>query len=299
MAVYSRILVARGGAIGDFILTTPVFSALKETYPTASIECLSPSGYGELAKSVGLVDACKNLDDRVWASFFVLNGDLDDETAKWISQFDLIVSFLYDPEETWVNNIRRTSSARFIQGCARPSDGGNQPASITLLSVLEEIGIREADPLPKITIDANGSDSYDLVVHPGSGSELKNWPIENWIELLRAWLDRNSGRLLILGGEAEEKKMTQLRATINSTRVSFALNRSLVSIASLLGNSRFFMGHDSGITHLAAAIGMPVLILWGPSNMHVWSPQHKNVWLMGLKKGGNVVSPSTVLGQIG
>ncbi|HBU60617.1 MAG TPA: hypothetical protein DEB48_12320, partial [Verrucomicrobiales bacterium] len=68
---------------------------------------------------------------------------------------------------------------------------------------------------------------------------------------------------------------------------------------SLLGNSRFFLGHDSGITHLAAAIGMPVLILWGPSNMHVWSPQHKNVRLMGLKKGGNVVSPSTVLGQIG
>ena len=299
MVVYSRILVARGGAIGDFVLTMPVFAALKETYPEASIECLSPSGYGELVESVGLVDAWKNLDDRAWASFFVSNGDLDDEMAKWVSQFDLIVSFLYDPEEAWVNNIRRICSARFIQGCARPSDSGNQPATITLLSVLEEIGIRGADPLPRITIDTNGSDCYDLAVHPGSGSESKNWPIENWIELLSIWLDRNSGNLLVLGGEAEEKKMTQLKEIIDSCRVNFALNRSLVSVASSLSNSRFFLGHDSGITHLAAALGVPALVLWGSSNRCVWSPQHKHVRLMALNEGGIVVSPSTVLDQIG
>ena len=277
MVKFGRILVARGGAIGDFILTLPVFSALREAYPEATIGCLSPSGRGEMALAAGLADELSNLDGRQWAGFFVSGGDLDPEMVKWLSQFELIISFLHDSKEVWANNIRRSCSARLIQGCARPSDEDNRPASIILLSALEEIGISDADPLPRIEMDAAKSDCFDLAVHPGSGSELKNWPIDKWCEFFDVWLLNNPGRILVVGGEAETEKMNRIKQVMDSSPVDYLENESLPEVARGLKSSRVFVGHDSGITHLATALGVPSVVLWGPSNRAVWSPQHKNV----------------------
>ncbi|SVD08557.1 uncharacterized protein METZ01_LOCUS361411, partial [marine metagenome] len=96
-----RILIARGGAIGDFILTLPVFQALKASFPQATLGCLSPIGCGEIAQTAGLADELHDLDDRCWASFFVRDGQLNESACEWISSFDCIISFLYDPEEIW------------------------------------------------------------------------------------------------------------------------------------------------------------------------------------------------------
>ena len=138
MAGLDRILVVRGGAIGDFILTLPVFSSLRETFRSAVIGCLAPAGRGELAMAAGLADEIQDLGKREWAEFFVSDGDLDPERVKWLSQFDLVVSFLHDPKRVWANNLRRISSARLLEGCSRPSENGGMHVSKVLLSVLEQ-----------------------------------------------------------------------------------------------------------------------------------------------------------------
>ena len=295
MVKFGRILVARGGAIGDFILTLPVFSALREAYPEATIGCLSPSGHGEMALAAGLADELSNLDGRQWAGFFVSGGDLDPEMVKWLSQFELIISFLHDSKEVWANNIRRSCSARLIQGCARPSDEDNRPASIILLSALEEIGISDADPLPRIEMDAAKSDCFDLAVHPGSGSELKNWPIDKWCEFFDVWLLDNPGRILVVGGEAETGKMSRIKQVIDPAQADFLENVSLPEVARGLKSSRIFIGHDSGISHLATALGVPSVILWGSTNRAVWGPQHQHVRF--IQSGGTMdsITPDVVL----
>ena len=90
---FKRILIARGGAIGDFILTLPVFQALKASFPHATLGCLSPAGRGEIAQMAGLTDEIRNVDDRCWASFFVKNGELDGGVCNWLSSFDCIISY--------------------------------------------------------------------------------------------------------------------------------------------------------------------------------------------------------------
>ena len=60
MEMFGRILVVRGGAIGDFILTLPVFDALREAYPNAFVECLAPAGLKELVLTAGLADEFKS-----------------------------------------------------------------------------------------------------------------------------------------------------------------------------------------------------------------------------------------------
>ena len=74
----SRILVVRGGAIGDFVLTLPVLAALRAAYPQAGIAVLVSRECGELAVAGGLVDEARSLEGREWVGFFVQNGDCDE-----------------------------------------------------------------------------------------------------------------------------------------------------------------------------------------------------------------------------
>ena len=295
MAKFGRILVVRGGAIGDFILTLPVLGALRETYPNALVGCLAPAGLGDLALTAGLADKIQDLDGREWAEFFVSEGSLDFNMVKWLSQFDLVVSFLHDPDQVWAGNIKRICSGRLIQGCARPSDENNRPASITLLSALEEIGISEADPLPRIEMDAAKSDCFDLAVHLGSGSELKNWPIDKWCEFLDVWLLNNPGRVLVVGGEAETGKMSRIKQVIGPKQADFLENEPLPEVARGLKSSLIFIGHDSGMSHLATALGVPSIILWGSTNRSVWGPQHQHVRFIQSDGTMDSITPAEVL----
>jgi len=295
MAKFGRILVVRGGAIGDFILTLPVLDALRETYPNALVGCLAPVGLGELALTAGLADEIQDLDGREWAGFFVSEGSLDPNMVKWLSQFDLVISFLHDPDQVWAGNIKRICSARLIQGCARPSDENNRPASIILLSALEEIGIYDADPLPRIEMDEAKSDCFDLAVHLGSGSELKNWPIDKWCEFLDVWLLNNPGRILVVGGEAETGKMSRIKQSIDPASADFLENESLPEVSRRLKSSQIFIGHDSGISHLATALGVPSIILWGSTNRTVWGPRHHHVRFIQSDGTMDSITPAEVL----
>jgi heptosyltransferase-2 len=82
---------------------------------------------------------------------------------------------------------------------------------------------------------------------------------------------------LVVGGEAEAGKLIRIKRAIDPARVDFLENESLPELAGALKSSRFFVGHDSGVSHLAAALGVQSVILWGATNRVVWGPQHHHV----------------------
>jgi heptosyltransferase-3 len=118
-----------------------------------------------------------------------------------------------------------------------------------------------------------------LALHPGSGSERKNWSIENWIELAKTLLNAKAlfRTIIFASGEADEKEMARLRTLFeHESQVGFAHGLPLPQLAALLEQS-IFLGHDSGISHLAAAAGARCLILFGPTDPKVWAPLNKDV----------------------
>src|SRR5205807_8879566 len=106
-----------------------------------------------------------------------------------------------------------------------------------------------------------------VAFHSGSGSEAKNWPLENWIQLGDQLLNRKdfTGSLLIVSGEADQDRSQQLASIWKRPRVRFATNQPLPDLAAILENT-MFLGHDSGISHLAAAAGANCLLLFGPTD---------------------------------
>jgi heptosyltransferase-3 len=287
----NRILVIRGGAIGDFILTLPALKALRDAWPHAQIEILGYKHIAALAENRFYAQAVRSIEYAALSSFFARNSELPAELANYFASFDLIVSYLYDPDRIFEKNLRRCGVENLLCGPARIVQTADH-ATRQLAQPMEELGIRVVDLTEKVfpSVDdrqfarkfLQNLQEPILAIHPGSGSTEKNWPMENWIELfLRSGglpLVKDQGglpSLVVISGEAEQETEALERAFKNRG-VRFARNLPLTHLAAVLEHS-IFIGHDSGISHLAAAAGANCVLLFGPTDPNVWAPRNKSV----------------------
>jgi heptosyltransferase-3 len=273
-----KILVIRGGAIGDFILTLPAIAALRQQFPEAHLEVLGYPHIVQLALAGGLVNRVQPIEARELANFFARNGELSEDLRDYFSEFNIIVSYLYDPDEIFQTNVARCTRGQFIVGPHRPDETNKTHATEVYLKPLERLAIFGADSVPRLTFSYQPSTiNHQLALHPGSGSERKNWPEEKWAELIEHLLNATSANLLLIGGEAEGERLQKLAAALPPTRCVVARNVPLAQLAVRLRSCVGFVGHDSGITHLAAAVGLPCVVLWADTREEIWRPQGERV----------------------
>lgn len=290
-----KILVIRGGAIGDFILTLPAIAALRNQFPGAHLEVLGYPHIVQLAVAGGLVDRVQSIEARALAGFFARGGALEPDLADYFSQFDLMVSYLYDPDGIFRTNVSHCSRAQFIAGPHRPDERVPLHAAKVYLKPLERVAIFDADPVPRLSLDSQPATVDRVALHPGSGAEKKNWPEHKWAELVQHVLDGTSLSLILTGGEAEGERLQRLAAALPPARVSVAQSLPLPELARKLQPCAAFIGHDTGISHLSAALGLPGLVLWGETAEEIWRPPQKNVVIVKDRRGLKTLSVSQVL----
>lgn len=298
-AAKGKILVIRGGAIGDFILTLPAIAALRKQFPKAHLEVLGYPHIAQLAFAGGLVDRVQPIEARGLAGFFARDGGLASDLADYFSEFDLIVSYLFDPDEIFQTNVGRCSHGQFIAATHRPNEGEKIHATKVYLRPLERLAIFDADPVPRLTLNPQPLTLNQLALHPGSGSERKNWPEAKWAELLRHLVNSTELHLLLVGGEAEGERLRRLAAALPAARTALAQSLPLTELAGQLQSCAAFVGHDSGITHLAAALGLRTLVLWADSVEEIWRPQGEGVMIVKESSGLHSLSVQRVADQLG
>src|SRR4030095_2524626 len=110
----NRILVIRGGAIGDFILTLPALKALRDASPHAHLEILGYKHIAVLAENRFYAQAVRSIEYGPLSSFFAKNSKLPEELAGYFTSFNFIISYLYDPVEILNNNLRRGAVKKLI-----------------------------------------------------------------------------------------------------------------------------------------------------------------------------------------
>ncbi len=314
-AVQPKILVIRGGAIGDFLLTLPAIALLREAFPAARLEILGYQHIIALAASGGYADATRSIEYAALANFFNPKiAELDPELSEYFGSFQQVVSFLYDPDSFFSGNLRRCGVKNLIEASPKIDPEGDhatrqlaRPLEAMAL-YLEEAGtlLRPGDAETRFAdefLRAQGGNAIEpvspsaarplIAIHPGSGGERKNWPLERWLALAR-WLRSltlpgGRPRLLVVGGEADAKALSAFQSewpTGNpGTRpergeVLFAENLPLPCVGALLACCRLFIGHDSGISHLAAAVGAPGVLLFGPTDPDIWAPLHTGIQIV-------------------
>jgi heptosyltransferase-2 len=221
------------------------------------------------------------LDDPALAPFFAADAELP---AEWRSRFkwcDLVLSYLHDPARIFEQNVLRCGARRFVVGPSKLC--GTNHATEQLAVPLRDLGIHPDDLTPRLHIDQNERQKLGeqlslprefIALHPGSGSPSKNWPITHWIELTHDLL-RSRRAVAVIIGEAERTQLELFRVTFGE-RVAYAIDWPLRDLAALLASSTF-IGHDSGISHLAAAAGANCTVLFGATDPNVWSPRGDRV----------------------
>ena len=288
-----KILFIRGGALGDFIVTLPTLRLLRQKWPDAHIEVLGHPHLAEIAVHRHYLNGVRSVNHGPLSAFFTPRAVLDPSWMDYVGSFDLVLSYFYDPDELFLHNLQRCQPGDIYTHSPRVPEDFGRPAARYFAGILEPLGLALADdaasdvfPSPA-DLDAaraflNGLKPGTRVVaiHPGSGSETKNWPPQSWAELGRRLTEAfPEVALLVVEGEADAapaqavvqawKDLPHLRARL----------LPLTILAALLRESVLFLGHDSGITHLAAASrrDLPVIALFGPTDPTVWAPPRAGV----------------------
>jgi heptosyltransferase-2 len=160
------------------------------------------------------------------------------------------------------------------------------------------LAIFGAGHVPQLTLKSRPATLNYLALHPGSGSESKNWPEANWAELLQHLINSTSFHLLLVGGEAEGERLQRLAAALPPARCRVARSLPLTQLGELLQSCAAFIGHDSGISHLAAALGLPGLVLWGNTAEDIWRPPSDKVVVLRHPSGLCRLQVADVAGQL-
>jgi ADP-heptose:LPS heptosyltransferase len=266
-----RVLVIRGGAIGDFILTLPAIRLLRETIAGCHLEVIGYPAIAELARTAGLADSVRSLEHRTMAPLFAKTAPIDEALAEHLCSFNLVVSFLYDPDGHFRASMERVGVKTLIE-CSPLVQNDGLHASKQLAKGLENLAMfLEDDLLQKPLFPASAERSPKIMIHPGSGSEKKNWPLEHWLRLADELIGHE---FIFITGEAEEARGVRI------PKHSHWHSLPLSELATRMSTCAAFLGHDSGISHLAAACGVPSLLLFGPTDPAVWAPPQPWVWIL-------------------
>lgn len=305
-----KILFIRGGAVGDFILTLPAIQLVREQLPEAQVEVLGYPPITRLAEAAGLADATRSIEYGPLSGFFMPNAVLAPDLMDYFESFSVVISYLYDPDGFFEGNLSRSGVDTLYRGPYRIDETGDSPtpAASQLAEPLENLALYLEQPHVTLQFDEKSrgmaesflkgaevtSESIRWVaLHPGSGSPRKNWSFEGWIEVTRTLhAEEPDTRFLISSGEAEEQTVAEFLQLMDQAGLPYlhASHLELSVLGSLLQRAELFLGHDSGISHLAAACGVPTVLLFGPTDPTIWAPQNPGV--------RTVIAPGGDLAQV-
>ena len=269
------LLVIRGGAVGDFVLTLPVLRLLRESIPGAVIHVMGNRGIVEMATASGHADDHLYLDTPGMALMFAKGVPVPEALAARLGQYKLVLSYLYDPDLIFREQMEKAGVKTFLDLPHRVVDGHGHAVD-QLARPLERLAMflpENAAPIWKIRPDIS---AMRVAIHPGSGSIHKNWAVEHWTKVGRLIVEQfPSAELVVITGEAERE-----RGVVDLVRDSWRGMRfvhwdalPLSELANRLGTCSHFLGHDSGISHLAAACGVPCHVFFGPTDPDTWAPR--------------------------
>ena len=285
-----NILTIKLRYLGDVLLATPTWHALKAAYPGARLTVIVNRGTEDILLSNPHVDEVLALErGSILQQYrFVANirrcrfdtvVDLTDGDRAafltWISGAPVRIGF--NAERRWIGRCY----TRVIN-----SDAGAHRIERDL-SALAPLAIPVIDRIPRMwlteqddsTVEDLGrrlglqSDRPWVVIQPGARYWFKAWPAERFAELADRLVDRHGCQVLVAGSTAEASLAQTVVKQAKHRLISIAGLSGVRTLAALLQRSALFVGNDTGAMHIAAAVGTPLVGLFGPSNPMEWGPR--------------------------
>ncbi len=277
MTTHRHTLVIHPGALGDVLQAVPALRALGSDGP------LAVSGQprlGGLLRGLGLVETVLPFDGLGLEALFTREPAPSSLVAR-LARFDRVISWFGARDALYAGQLRAVARESVI---APPVPAGENrmtvwrhllatvgaPARVDLSPldlpepwrdearrVLAQLGVEMERPL--------------LLIHPGAGGEWKRWPVGNLARVVGEVVRRSDAQALIHQGPADRDAADQLSRILDVPALRL-VEPDLPVLAAVLGRASAYLGGDSGVSHLAAAVGAPAMILFPAATRERWAP---------------------------
>jgi heptosyltransferase-3 len=275
------ILVVRPGAIGDALLTFPVLKALREHNAGAHITLVSNAQVLSLAQAFSIVEEVFDFQDIRWSELFSSTGIRTPSMRGLLEQTNLTICWTRDPDGIIEHNLRTACVKHVVIAPGRPPEGERIHIVDYLANTvgLPDVGAQFIAPSSWGLVNTSSKDTTTtnqfIAIHPGSGAAQKCWPISCFAKVIeRLWQQNRS--VLLLAGPADTGRIHDLIQQLSSPPLpemfKVLTDVPLLEVAHQLQQSKCYLGNDSGITHLAAMLGVPTIAIFGPTDPAVWRP---------------------------
>ncbi len=280
-----KILILRFSSMGDVILTLPILKLLREHFPLSTIEFLTKQPYAPL------MERCSGLDRVVVVTRQDSLGTLIRRVKQ--EKYDCVL----DLQGNWKSRVLSWSSgAKFRAQYPRQSLArrwlswqklfqakGADPVALRYAATLKKIGVKASflDVQEKGTsLEVSRQDQAEartlfkingvkggkvLVLAPGAKWPVKRWPAEYFSEVARAYREKG-WNVVVVGSEEERGLAARVCGQAGAFMVNLAGQTPLPLLAAVLQKAKLGVSNDSGIMHLALAVGTPTVALFGPTH---------------------------------
>lgn len=265
-----NIVAIRKGAIGDCLLTFPVLADLRARHTDVRITFVGHPAVLPLARAWGIAEETFNFDDRQWDEVFSSAGIHSPNMCNLFQQTDLAVCWVQDRFGLVRPNLLKAGVKEAIMGpwCGSEKDTRHMVASLAEPLGLESLG---TNFVVSAVGWSDGFCSYNppIAIHPGSSAMDRRWPVASFAAVINRFM-RLHYPVLLLVGPSEADVLKEVRRGLSPVPqpelLTVLQNVSLLEVAQKLKQCRYYLGNDSGIGHLAGMLGIPTLILFGPSS---------------------------------
>lgn len=277
-----NILIFHAGALGDFVLTWPLGLALGRLFPQSRIIYVTQRQKGVLAEKVLSLESADS--EAGWHHLFGNAGQLPQKCRERILSAHSIFTFLAEPGDHWVEAVRELDSHADVVTLQmrNPPEGHATDRLLSGLNIRPAIQAAVRQILASIADRGVGRaraiEAGSVVIHPGSGSREKCWPMESFLELARKFQAAGRTCKFIVGEvELDRWPSADLRRLESVAPVFHPA--TYVDLYAEIASAETFVGNDSGPAHLAGILGVQTIALFGPSDPTVWHPlgPHVNV----------------------
>jgi glycosyltransferase involved in cell wall biosynthesis/ADP-heptose:LPS heptosyltransferase len=262
-----RIVAVCTHRLGDTLVTLPAVQAVRDHFPKAELDMVVAAGSRDLIAQQPFVD-----DAHVWPFEEWPIHDL-------ISSYDLALLF-----RRWELPPHAGGRPLCFSLNTDLLLGPPKLAHLHYLSALKCLGLSPKPRRPHLVLPKSDVASAQrflreagltkaplkVAVHPGSYYVGKRWFPERYAEVL-SWLHLcHDAVFVMIEGRGEEALVEQVTARVPSDRVARVRGRPTGEVAGILAQCSFYLGNDTGILHLADAVDLPSVAVFGPSRPHVW-----------------------------
>lgn len=289
-SVKRTILILHPGALGDVLLAVPAMRSLRVRFPKHEIVLVASASVSRLLSECGLIDDWIPLEGQMCLGLFSETVSLSGELQSRVSRCDLAVVWTEDNDGSLRSLFQDVGVAQIrIQSPFSPELRAKHQSN----RFLETLGETAGDISPEGTVPApphllkRGKDYLQTLIsrdqslaliHPGSGSVHKCLgPRRVALLIEQLWLGGMCP--LVLEGPADQDAVGHALQYVS--KPPFVLkDLDLSQLAGVLAQVTLYIGHDSGVTHLSALLGVRTIALFGPTDPERWAPRGSHVAIL-------------------